>query len=142
MSILEKKFGSVGKKGDSAEEWVMNKLSSVYQVEDLRNDWKSQIDGIDFGITKSAWKNTYYLDSKGNLNGDIFYLEMEKNGKPGWFMKSKSDRIYHIDVNAGRGYWYSLPDMRLLMSKMGVTSGLYKIDVTDIKFKNLLRIIY
>jgi len=109
-------------------------------VIDLREDWKSQIDGIDFGIKKDSWHNTYYLDSKGNLNDMIFYLELSKNSEPGWFWKSKSDRIYHVDVKNNRAAWYSLPEMRYAISRLGLPLDreLVKIKANDIIYKNVI----
>ena len=50
---LQEKFGKSGLKGGLAEEWLYEKLNKVYdRVIDLREDWKSQTDGIDFGIKK------------------------------------------------------------------------------------------
>ena len=63
---LHEKFGKSGLKGGLAEEWLYKKLDKVYdRVIDLREDWKAQTDGIDFGIKKESWRYAYYLDSKG-----------------------------------------------------------------------------
>ena len=125
---LQEKFGRSGLKGGLAEEWLYKKLNKVYdRVIDLREDWKAQTDGIDFGIKKDSWRYAYYLDSKGNLNNMHFYLEFEKSTKgelgPGWFWKSKSDRIYHVDVKNNRAVWYSLPEMRRLVQRTNLATG-------------------
>jgi|TARA_R110002167_G_scaffold306211_1_gene510812 hypothetical protein len=142
---LQERFGASGLKGGKAEEWLFDKLNHVYDdVIDLREDWKSQIDGIDFGIKKDSWHNTYYLDSKGNLNDMIFYLELSKNSEPGWFWKSKSDRIYHVDVKNNRAAWYSLPEMRYAISRLGLPldKELVKIKANDIIYKNIIKWMY
>ena len=142
---LTERFGASGLKGGKAEEWLFDKLNHVYNdVIDLREDWKSQIDGIDFGIKKDSWHNTYYLDSKGNLNDMSFYLELSKNSEPGWFWKSKSDRIYHVDVKNNRAAWYSLPDMRRAISRLGLPldKELVKIKANDIIYKNIIKWMY
>ena len=79
---LQEKFGKSGLKGGLAEEWLYEKLDKVYdRVIDLREDWKAQTDGIDFGIKKDSWQHAYFLDSKGNLNNMYFFLEFEKYTK-------------------------------------------------------------
>ena len=145
---LTKKFGKSGLKGGKAEEWIFNKLNTVYdEVIDLREDWKAQIDGIDFGIKKDSWHNAYFLDSKGNLNNGHFYLEFEKDYKPGWFWKSKSDRIYHVDVANNKACWYSLPEMRQAINQMNccigpMNGGLCKLDANDERFKQIIKWTY
>jgi len=145
---LQEKFGKSGLKGGLAEEWLFTKLSGVYdEVVDLREDWKAQIDGIDFGIKKDSWHNTYYLDCKGNLNDMHFYLEFSKNNEPGWFWKSKSDRIYHVDLKNNRSAWYSLPEMRMQINNSNccigpLSNGLCKIKANDINFKNIIKWTY
>ncbi len=142
---LQEKFGESGLKGGLAEEWLFDKLNNVYdEVIDLREDWKSQTDGIDFGIKKDNWHNPYFLDCKGNLNNMHFYLELSKNDGPGWFWKSKSDRIYHVDVKNNRAAWYSLPDMRYTISRLGLplNKELVKIKANDIIYKNIIRWTY
>ena len=145
---LTKKFGVSGLKGGKAEEWLFNKLNTVYdEVIDLREDWKAQTDGIDFGIKKDSWYNAYYLDSKGNLNDGHFYLEFEKDYSPGWFWKSKSDRIYHVDIKNNVACWYSLPDMRKVIATINccigpLNGGLCRIDAKDERFKDIIKWTY
>ncbi len=145
---LHKKFGKSGLKGGLAEEWLYKRLNKVYdRVIDLREDYKSQVDGIDFGIKKDSWHNSYYLDSKGNLNGMNFFLEFEKKDGPGWFWKSKSDRIYHVDVKNNRAVWYSLPDMRQVVQRtnLGVgpmRDGCIMVKANDLMLKSIIKWIY
>ena len=141
---LQEKFGAAGLKGGLAEEWLFEKLNKIYEVTDCREDFGKQVDGIDFGITKEEWYRTYYLDCKGNLNDNNFYLEFSKDRETGWFWKSKSDRIYHVDVKNNRAAWYSLPDMRHVISKLNLSfsNDLYKIKANDIIFKNIIKWIY
>jgi hypothetical protein len=110
---LSEKFGSSGLKGGLAEEWLYDKLQSIYDtVDDLREDMDYQRRGIDFGIQKAGWRNMYYLDCKGNLRNGRLFLELQKNGRPGWFWKSQADRIYHVDQTSGKAVWYGLPELR------------------------------
>ena len=152
---LQEKFGAAGLKGGKAEEWLFDKLNNVYdEVIDLREDWKAQTDGIDFGIKKDSWHNPYFLDCKGNLKGDYFYVEFNRGGDhtkfhnvPGWFWKSKSDRIYHVDVENKKACWYSLPDMRSVMSQMNccigpLNDGLCRVNVKDEIFRDIIKWIY
>ena len=141
---LQEKFGESGLKGGLAEEWLYEKLNGVYdEVIDLREDWKSQIDGIDFGIKKDSWHNAYYLDCKGNLKGNYFFIEYEKAHSTGWFWKSKSDRIYHVDIENNRACWYSLPDMRKALSEINccigpLHGGLCRVDANDKMLKDVI----
>ena len=142
---LQEKFGAAGLKGGKAEEWLLDKLNIVYdEVIDLREDWKAQIDGIDFGIKKDSWHNAYFLDCKGNMTDNHFYIEYSTSYKPGWFWKSKSDRIYHVDVTNNKACWYSLPEMRQVISQTNccigpMNGGLCKIDANDEKFKDIIK---
>ena len=141
---LQEKFGAAGLKGGRAEEWLFNKLNHVYdEVIDLREDWKAQIDGIDFGIKKNNWHNPYFLDCKGNLNDDSFFVEYSKKDQPGWLWKSKSDRIYHVDVDNNKALWYSLPEMQRTLSQMNCCigpnhGGLCRIDANDKMLKDVI----
>tara|TARA_B100000497_G_C7353210_1_gene230166 strand:+ start:124 stop:576 length:453 start_codon:yes stop_codon:yes gene_type:complete len=142
---LQEKFGAAGLKGGRAEEWLFDKLTHVYdEVIDLREDWKAQTDGIDFGIKKDKWHNPYYLDCKGNLKGSEFYIEYEKTHNPGWFWKSKSDRIYHVDVANSKACWYSLPEMRHVINQTNccigpMNGGLCRLDANDTRFKGIIQ---
>ena len=110
---LSEKYGASGLKGGQAEEWLLEKLENIYDVvQDYREDMRFQRRGIDFGIKKASWRNTYTLDCKANLKQDRFFLELSKDGKPGWFWKSQADRIYHADLDTGECLWYGLPEMR------------------------------
>ena len=119
------------------------KLLNIYQVTDCREEIGYQIDGIDFGITKDTWARTYFLDCKGNLTDTNFFIEFTKNNEAGWFWKSKSDRIYHVDVKNNKAIWYSLPEMRRVVSQMNccvgpLQSGLCKIDINDKMLKGII----
>ena len=141
---LQEKFGASGLKGGKAEEWLFDKLNKVYdEVIDLREDWKAQTDGIDFGIKKDTWHNAYFLDCKGNMKDNHFYIEYGTH-TPGWFWKSKSDRIYHVDVKNNKACWYSLPEMRQVVNQTNccigpMNGGLCRLDANDKKFKNIIQ---
>jgi len=140
---LQEKFGAAGLKGGLAEEWLYEKLLNIYEVTDCREDFGYQIDGIDFGIKKDTWARTYFLDCKGNLKGDNFFVEYSKNTEPGWLWKSKSDRIYHVDVANNKALWYSLPEMRSALSQVNCCigpnhGGLCRIDVNDKMLKDVI----
>ena len=140
---LQEKFGAAGLKGGLAEEWLYEKLLNIYQVTDCREEIGYQIDGIDFGITKDTWARTYFLDCKGNLTDTNFFIEFTKNNEAGWFWKSKSDRIYHVDVKNNKAIWYSLPEMRRVVSQMNccvgpLQSGLCKIDINNKMLKGII----
>ena len=110
---LSEKFGASGLKGGQAEEWLIEKLEKIYdEVQDYREDMRFQRRGIDFGIKKTGWRNTYTLDCKANLKKGRFFLELSKSDRPGWFWKSQADRIYHVDLDTGEAIWYGLPEMR------------------------------
>jgi hypothetical protein len=119
---LTKKFGSAGEKGGKGEDWLYTKLKKTYdEVVDYRNDMQKQILGIDFSVKKNTWFRPFNLDCKTNLFIDdakqYTCFEYIKNGKPGWFLKSHADRIYHINVDKGRGLFYDLNDMRQVVSR-------------------------
>jgi hypothetical protein len=116
MSILERKFGATGRKGDSGEVLLYNHLQRLYTVTDYRKDLRVQSKGVDFGITKSGWNREFTLDSKCNLyiepNFFSFKIELESNGKPGWFFTSTADRIYHVSAYCKKYLYYDLSEFR------------------------------
>ena len=145
---LTERFGQSGLIGGKAEEYAYPQLLKAYDiVEDLREDKEAQYQGIDFRIKKNSWAHSYALDIKGNLHNGMFYLEFAKTYQhstrivPGWFHASKSDRIYHVDVEEGKLAWYGLPEMRMRLLDMGVVSkkGLHRFSIDDVLIKDLIR---
>ena len=133
------KFGQAGAKGSLGEQKIMEYYNRIgYDVDDLTADTTGSFEyesrGIDFRIKKSSWKNWMYCDSKANLSGNTTFLEVTKDGKPGWFCSSQSNRIKHYDVVSQRMAYYDLPEMRLEVIKQGLipdARGLIKIDIND-----------
>lgn len=134
MSRLEEKFGSVGKKGNYGEIYLLKELKKMYTVSDYRNDMAMQRRGIDFGITKPGWRREYTLDSKTNLYLEsdwyAFKIELESAGKPGWLYDSQADRIYHVNTYKGAYLYYNLPEMRSYITKR-LSNG----DMTNISYE-------
>ncbi len=130
---LKEKFGKVGEKGGNGEDWLYNKLKSAYpEVNDYRDDMEKQRSGIDFSIKKPSWYRSYSLDCKTNLIIDndklLVSLEYIKNGKPGWFLNSKADRIFHVNTFHGKCLYYDLNDMRMLISKRLLVNDMFGMD--------------
>ena len=157
---LTKKFGASGIKGGKGEDWLYAKLLKVYdEVIDYRTDMQKQIVGIDFAVKKNSWFRPFNLDCKTNLFIDddkqSTYFEYIKNGKPGWFLKSQADRIYHVNVERNKGLYYDLNDMRQVVSRRLLfqdmkgfeilKSGqdlLLKVDLSLPEIKSLLKVIW
>jgi len=138
MSVLGNKFGERGDKGDSGERFLINQLKEQYTVSDYRTDMQRQRNGIDFGITKSGWSREYTLDCKTNLYVEpkwfVFALEIQGNGKPGWFHTSAADRIYHVSSYAKTYMFYDLSEMRAYITKRLInnqTAGIQFVDGTN-----------
>ena len=136
--------------GGKAEEYAYPLLQEAYDtVIDLREDKEAQYHGIDFSIRQNSWKHAYTLDIKGNLHNGLFCFEFRKTYQhsnrvtPGWFHTSKSDRIYHVDVDNEQLVWYELPKMRMRLLEeetlTGYSDGLRRISIEDILIKDLLR---
>lgn len=144
-SILERKFGSVGKTGNSGEELVWSKLivakqKGIYdQIFDYRLDMDMQARGIDFGIKKDSWKRIYYIDSKcsiwrkGNEMGGYLELEKRMYGTliPGWYCSSQSDRIWMPDLKTNSIYHYDLKDMRRMVTYINYGTDRPKLDMIN-----------
>jgi hypothetical protein len=121
MGVLAAKFGAIGAKGEAGEEFILNQLTKSYQVSDYRQDMIQQSQGIDFGIKHPSWRREYTLDSKNNLyicpEYYAFKIELEANGKAGWFFTSKADRIYHTNAYMGKYLYYDLNELRYFVTK-------------------------
>ena len=121
MGVLETKVGTVGAKGEAGEEFIYTQLSKNYQVTDYRLDLIQQSQGIDFGIKHPSWRREYTLDSKNNLfittSYYAFKIELEANGKAGWFYTSKADRIYHTNAYMGKYLYYDMNELRYFVTK-------------------------
>ena len=102
MGQLTTRFGAVGAKGEAGEIFMLDELKKQYKVSDYRLDMVQQTQGIDFGISKDGWRREFTLDVKNNLyitpEFYAFKIELEANGKAGWFFTSKADRIYHTNA--------------------------------------------
>jgi hypothetical protein len=116
-SAIEKKFGYAGKKGRKGEKLVLERVQTIYdQVIDYTQDMSKQRQGIDFSIRNDHWSRECFCDAKANMKykyGKYYiYLELYKgSGKEGWLYKSKSDRIYHIDIGDKSMVYYDRPQM-------------------------------
>ena len=92
-------------------------LSRYDCVSDYRMDMTAQSVGVDFGIKQTSWSREITLDVKNNLyivpEKIGFKVEITKNNKPGWFMTSKADRIYHVSSYQRKYIYYELHDLRL-----------------------------
>ena len=116
-SAIEKKFGYAGKKGRKGEKLVLEKVETIYdQVIDYTQDMSKQGQGIDFSVRNGHWSRECFCDAKANMK--YMYgkyqisLEVYKgSGKEGWLYKSKSDRIYHIDIGDKSMVYYDRPQM-------------------------------
>jgi hypothetical protein len=89
-----------------------------------------QTQGIDFGISKDGWRRELTLDVKNNLyitpEFYAFKIELEANGKAGWFFTSKADRIYHTNAYMKQYIYYDLNELRYF-----VTKRLVNQDISD-----------
>jgi hypothetical protein len=123
MGQLANRFGKVGAKGESGENYLYEVLKNQYTVSDYRTDMVMQTQGIDFGIKKPEWRREYTLDVKNTLyiekNNEYiaFKIELECNKQPGWFFTSKADRIYHTNAYMGKYLYYNLDEMRYYVNK-------------------------
>jgi hypothetical protein len=146
---LTKKFGTAGEKGGNAEDWLYRKLQTIYDdIVDYRSDMIKQGEGIDFSVKKKNWFRPFTLDCKSNLYIDQdqdtetykTYFEYIKNGKPGWFLKSKADRIYHINTFKGKGIFYDLNEMRQVVSRRLLFQDMKGFEVVKTENDLLLKV--
>jgi hypothetical protein len=104
-SALEKKFGRAGKKGHEGEKLVLEKVETIYdQVIDYTQDMDKQRQGIDFSVKNDHWSVECSCDSKANMKSrdGMHYIIFELykgSGSDGWLYKSKSNRIYHVNID-------------------------------------------
>lgn len=146
MSVLEQRFGAVGRKGSLGEDWMFKKLQSNFIVSDYRKDYVMQTQGIDFGIKKPEWHREFTLDVKTNLylpDADWygFKLELESDNKAGWFFTSKADRIYHVNSYLGKYLYYDLNMMRYYVTKKLINNDMKDLEIKNINGDILLQII-
>ena len=121
MGQLTTRFGAVGAKGEAGEIFMLDVLKTQYKVSDYRLDMVQQTQGIDFGISKDGWRREFTLDVKNNLyitpEFYAFKIELEANGKAGWFFTSKADRIYHTNAYMKQYIYYDLNELRYFVTK-------------------------
>lgn len=133
MGELQTRFGRIGAKGESGEIYLYQTLQKSYQVTDYRNDMIMQSQGIDFGIYKPEWRREYTLDVKNNFYIDndyySFKIEIEDNGKAGWFYTSKADRIYCTNAYLRKYIYYDLNEMRYYITKKFMDNDLSEFNV-------------
>jgi hypothetical protein len=133
MGVLARKFGAIGAKGEAGEEFIFKELKKHYQVSDYRQDMVQQSQGIDFGINHPSWRREYTLDSKNNLfittEYYAFKIELEANGKAGWFYTSKADRIYHTNAYMGKYLYYDMNELRYFVTKRMLENDYSKFKV-------------
>lgn len=143
MGQLETKFGSVGAKGEAGEAFLYSVLQKDYKVSDYRADMVMQSQGIDFGISKPEWRREYTLDVKNSLyisnNYYSFKLEIEDNGKAGWFYTSKADRIYSTNAYMRKYLYYDLNEMRYFVTKKFMENDFSEFNVVNYKGYILLQ---
>lgn len=114
---LLNKFSDTGIKGNDGEKFLYKVLLARYDnVTDYRFNMNAQSTGFDFGIKQNAWQREITLDAKNNLYVTPekigFKIEITKNNKPGWFLTSKADRIYHCSSFYKKFMYYELGDLR------------------------------
>lgn len=137
MRTLEEAYPSTAGKGRSGEEWMLKELQRHYpDVTDYTQDMAMQRRGIDFSIRRPDWSREFYLDVKNNLyidkqkNETVFSIELGKaNNKPGWFVTSQADRIYHVNTYLNRYMYYDLSQMRRWVIRE-ISNGTLKIFMT------------
>jgi len=121
MGQLTNRFGAVGAKGEAGEIFMLETLKKQYKVSDYRLDMVQQTQGIDFGISKDGWRREFTLDVKNNLyitpEFVAFKIELESDGKAGWFFTSKADRIYHTNAYMKQYIYYDLNELRYFVTK-------------------------
>lgn len=127
MGQLIDRFGLAGFKGEAGEIFMYEELQKEYTVSDYRTDMIQQTQGIDFGISKPDWRREYTLDVKNNLyianSYYAFKIEIESNGKAGWFFTAKSDRIYHTNAYSKQYLYYDLNELRYFVTKRLLASN-------------------
>lgn len=135
MGQLEARFGSVGAKGEAGENFLYSRLMQDYTVSDYRKDMIQQTQGIDFGIIKPNWRREYTLDVKNTLYIDntyyAFKIELEADGKPGWFFTSKADRIYHTNAYCKKYLYYELNELRYYVTKKLLDKDFSKFKIVN-----------
>lgn len=114
---LLNKFPTTGVKGNAGEKFLYNLFLNRYdKVSDYRFNSTAQSTGFDFGIKQNNWPREITLDVKNNLYVTPekvgFKIEITKNNKPGWFLTSKADRIYHCSYYHKNFMYYELGDLR------------------------------
>ena len=142
MSVLSSKFGQRGFKGNAGEVALYNKLKTLYEVSDYRNDYSMQSQGIDFGIKLPSWQREFTLDVKSNLYVQpgwfAFKIELQKANKAGWLFTSKSDRIVHVSTYTNQYMYYDLNEMRYYITKK-LLEGNHSFDISKIDGDTLLK---
>lgn len=133
QSIIDK-FPTTGVKGDDGERFLFEQLLKRYEVvNDYRQNLTMQNVGVDFGFGALNWKRETTLDVKNNLyitrDKIGFKVEIQKNGKPGWFFTSKADRIYHVCAYQKKFMYYDLGDLRSYVFRNN--TGLELVDYKD-----------
>jgi hypothetical protein len=143
MGQLATRFGKVGAKGEAGETFLFEKLKQDYTVSDYRTDMVMQSQGIDFGIQKPNWRREYTLDVKNSLyiSNDYyaFKIEIEDNGKAGWFYTSKADRIYHTNAWEKKYLYYELNELRYYVTSKLLKNDFSTFNVVDYKGYVLLQ---
>lgn len=135
MGQLTTRFGAVGAKGEAGEIFMLDVLKTQYKVSDYRLDMVQQTQGIDFGISKDGWRREFTLDVKNNLyitpEFYAFKIELEANGKAGWFFTSKADRIYHTNAYMKQYIYYDLNELRYFVTKRLVNNDYSDFDTVN-----------
>jgi len=94
-------FGQSGFKGRQGELLVASILEEQsIPFQDFEEEKHQQVSGVDLQV------GTHSLDVKSNLNGGVFFIEVNSNG---WLFNPKktSDIIIHVDVKTSECIWYT-----------------------------------
>lgn len=135
MGHLINRYGTTGIKGEAGEIFMYNELQREYTVSDYRTNMIMQSQGIDFGISKLDWRREYTLDVKNNLyianSYYAFKIEIESNGKAGWFFTSKADRIYHTNAYMKQYLYYDLNELRYFVTKRLISNNFQDFKIVN-----------
>lgn len=139
--------------GEVAERAVVQLLKEsydwVYHYDDYDGNpahREIQHRGIDIKAATFGSKNVreefFYLDVKRNVTPEgKFFLEVHKDGYPGWFVKSSADIIVHANLETPEFIWYELAKIRqrvICERILPSGRGLIATSATDGRFDDLM----
>lgn len=118
-------MGVRGRNGRKGELLVLAYLKCAgFDTKDVTADatgnFEYEVQGRDIMFKQPRWSHWLTADVKTNMRGGKAFFEMSTsdrygNKKIGWFFKSQSTRIFHVDLEKEQLAYYDLGEMRSVM---------------------------